>query len=333
MGCHGRSLTSPRVGLVLVFLTAAASSHSQKTPVGVWRVTGPYLGQQPPGKTPKVFAPGLLSTRDHEAFYPFMDGGTLVMFDRWSRDTAEPDALSFRTYLTELKDGEWTEPSPTSTLEKPSDDSIPLAADGKTFYFASLRSRDGTGRSPRGFNIWMVRRTSDGFSNPRMLESPVNSHRNDIFPSATRDGTLYFFSEREGGNGGADLYRSRLVDGTYPAVENLGPVINTANDEIDPFIAPDESYLIYCSKSLEGHGGFDLYVSFRAPGGSWTDPVNMGEEINSAGYDWIPYVTAEHFFFGSDRSGRWDVYWVDAAVIDEHRPADFEGSGLAGVSN
>ncbi len=113
-----------------------------------------------------------------------------------------------------------------------------------------------------------------------------------------------------------------MINGKHTTVENLGAPVNTKYDELDPFIASDESYLIFCSKTLDGYGGFDLYITFQKSDGRWTEPVNMGEGINSSAYDWVPYVTADgkYFFFNSTRSGSWDIYWVDAKIIEVLRP-------------
>ena len=164
--------------------------------------------------------------------------------------------------------------------------------------------------------------TSTGWAEPIKLAPPVNSPDIDTYPSLTDDGTLYFFSDQEGGFGSHDIYRSPLIDGKHTTIENLGPVINTEHEELDPFIAPDESYLIFCSRTLEGFGGFDLYVTFQKGDGTWTKPVNMGEGINTSAYDWVPYVTPDgkYFFFNSTRSGSWDIYWVDARIIEELKP-------------
>jgi hypothetical protein len=279
----------------------------------------PYLGQEPPGMTPELFAPGFISTGDHDGLYGCLDDGQRCVFDRASAGAADPVYLD---YVTELRDGRWTIPQPVTFREQPSFDGLSLIPDPSTLLFASRRSADGRGESTRGHNIWMVKLEQEGFSRPRMFGAPINSDQNDIYPSFSKTGTIYFFSNRGGDFTNEDIYRARLTAGEYSEVESLGSVINTTEDEIDPFIAPDESYLIYCSKTLEGLGGYDLYVTFRDGSGSWTAPVNMGAGINSPGYDWIPRVTPDerYFFFNSDRSGNADVYWVDARVIETLRP-------------
>ncbi|MFC1564742.1 TolB family protein [candidate division KSB1 bacterium] len=286
-------------------------------------LSGPYLGQEPPGTTPEVFAPGIISKKGYNdaLFCTYIDGKNLFLYTSSPSDAPGGD-IYYRIYATDMKNGTWTKPYLTTFHNKPNNDALSLLPDGKTLYFGSRRSLNGKGESPDGFNIWAVKRTEEGFSNPRMIGPPLSSDKYDIYPSATSNGTIYFFSERSGGFGKADIYRSRLFDGNYSEVENIGIPVNTENSEIDPFIAPDESYLIYCSRSLDGFGEMDIYITFRREDGSWTDPVNMGDNINTHGNDWIPYVTTDgkYFFFTSNRSGDDDIYWVDARIIETYKP-------------
>jgi Tol biopolymer transport system component len=117
--------------------------------------------------------------------------------------------------------------------------------------------------------------------------------------------------------GSLDIWRSRFVNGKYTLPENLEE-INTEHYEDGPFIAPDESYLIFESERPGGIGGsIDLYISFRKDDGSWSVPVNMGETINSDKTDRWARVTPDgkYLFFGSNRNGNMDIYWIDAKII------------------
>jgi Tol biopolymer transport system component len=121
--------------------------------------------------------------------------------------------------------------------------------------------------------------------------------------------------------GGRDIYRSRFVDGSHQEPENLGEVINSAGDEHTPFIAPDESYLIFTST---GHGGteldFQFFVSYRSPDGSWTSPAALGGQIADVEFSLCPAVTPDGrfmFFIGEG-----DIWWVSAHFIETMRPED-----------
>ena len=84
--------------------------------------------------------------------------------------------------------------------------------------------------------------------------------------------------------------------------------------------------LIVCLRKPDGYGEYDLYISFSKKNGSWTEPVNMGSEINSHAYEFRPYVTPDgkYFFFTSNRDklGNGNVYWVDARVIEGYKPLE-----------
>ncbi len=281
---------------------------------------GPYLGQKPPGLTPELFAPEIVPTEDNEHLYGFFNNGTLFFFDRTPADLEE---WTPAVYRMELKDGKWTRPNVSPYQGKPWYHYYTEAPEGEQVYFAWKGSLGDRTSSP-DVNIWRVRKTAEGWTEPSKLPFPVNSSDLDTYPSVTDDETLYFFSHREDGFGGHDIYRSPQINGKHTTVENLGAPINTEHDELDPFIAPDESYLIFCSKTLDGYGGFDLYISFKKKNGTWTKPVNMGEGINTSAYDWVPQVTRDgkYFFFNSTRRGNWDIYWVDSKIIESLRPKD-----------
>jgi hypothetical protein len=310
--------------LMLVLLTFCGGRSTQDDfPV----LTGPYLGQKPPGKTPELFAPGFVPTEANEALYGFFNNNTLFLFDRTPTDLEE---WTPAVYRMELKDGKWAPPNASLYLGKHWYHFYTTAQEGEQVYFAWKGSLGGTASSP-DLNIWRVRKTAEGWTEPSKLPSPVNSMALDMYQKVTEDGTLYFFSNREGGFGGQDIYRSPSINGKHSTVENLGAPINTEHDELDPVIAPDESYLIFCSQTLDGYGGFDLYITFTKSAGAWTEPVNMGEGINTPAYDWFPYVSTDgkYFFFNSTRSGSWDIYWVDAGVIEDLKPKDAEKNAIA----
>lgn len=300
--------------LLYVILLVSGCGEKNEFPV----LKGPYLGQSPPGMTPELFAPGIVSTENHDAIYGFLANGTACIFDHSSSKDANP---SYTAYFSWIADGRWTPPVVTNFHKTPSERKISLVPDSYSLLYGSPQAAAAVGKSARGFNLWIIKLTTSGLSQPRMFDSPLNSDQNDIYPSFTEDGTIYFFSSRDGDN---DIYRAELKAGRYATVERLGNAINTEHDELDPFIAPDESYLVYCSKTLDGFGGYDLYVTFRSSDGSWTTPVNMGSEINSAEYDWMPHVSPDgkYFFFNSRKSGNGDVYWVDAKIIETLRPKD-----------
>lgn len=304
------------LGLAIVaVLLSAGFSLAESFPV----LRGPYLGQTPPGAIPEVFAPGVVSTEDGEGCYGFMDGGRLFVFKH------SPSGSDWRWVplsLLALEDGRWTE-RPATTLDELYPYNFTVSPDGTTLYFSSVHARDDRSQLLPKANIWVARRSPEGWATPRMLPFPINTEGPDAYPTVTRDNTLYFMSVRDGGFGKDDVYRSRLKDGRYTNLEHLAAPVNTEYSEVDVFIAPDESYLIFCSDRPGGYGAFDLYVTFREDDGAWTLPVNMGPKINSAGYQFRPSVTPDgkYFFFTrGEPDGEDALYWVSAQVIWDLRP-------------
>ena len=275
---------------------------------------GDYLGQAPPGLVPEVFAPGIVSTTENDLNAVFSSDGQEFYF------SVRSPTGRYAIKVMRQENGQWTRPETASFSGLYSDVDPALASAGDRLFFISNRPLEGGGPP---YHIWMTVRTAAGlWGEPEDLGPPVNSVANDIYPSVSEDGTLYFASDREGGNGGRDIYVSRLEDGRYSEVQNVGGPINTEFDEVDVFIAPDESYMIFLSFGRpHGYGDGDLYIGFREEGSTWSEARNMGDEINSAGLDYCPSVSpnGRFFFFTRVEMENGDVFWVDAAIIDQFR--------------
>jgi hypothetical protein len=166
-----------------------------------------------------------------------------------------------------------------------------VSHDARELYFVSSRA----GSRPGETDIYRARRSGKDWGEPVALAAPVNSKESEWHPTLSSRGTLFFASERAGGHLKADIYSARRNgDGSFSAVAALPAPINLpgANDS-DPFIARDESYLIFHSDRPGGHGAHDLYIAFPDGAGNWSAPLNLGEEINSAGWEMGPHVTPD----------------------------------------
>lgn len=245
-----------------------------------------------------VFGEGIISTGDfesHPAFTP--DGRTLYFlkdsptFDFWT------------ICISRSTDGKWSTPAVAPFSGQYSDADPFITSDGLKLFFISNRPLKGGDSAKEDMDMWVMSREGEGWGAPVNLGAPVNSKGSEWYPTVAADGTLYFGSDREGGLGQTDLYKSRLVDGNYQEPENLGPTINTPAEEFEPFIAPDQSFLIFMSARKGGHGRSDLYVSYQRDG-KWTAAVNLGEKINSPGSEYSPKISPDgrYFFWTSTRS-------------------------------
>jgi outer membrane protein OmpA-like peptidoglycan-associated protein/tetratricopeptide (TPR) repeat protein len=195
-----------------------------------------------------------------------------------------------------------------------------ISQDGKYLFFTGCNRPDGLGRC----DIYVSKRNGDDWSKPFDLTSPINSPGWESQPSISADGrTLYFVSNRRGGYGGYDIWKSTITDRGWGEPENLGPNINTSLDEQSPFIHPDDSTFYFCSNGRPGLGGKDLFVSRLGKDGKWGKPKNLGYPINSSGDENGLTLTAggQYAFFASNNLGGfggYDIYTFELPL--ELRP-------------
>jgi hypothetical protein len=287
---------------------------------------GPYLGQKAPGVTAEVFAPGLIPEGEWAGCSGFLNDGTVFVFSSMKTGT---DWRFKPTYVMELEDGRWTEPE-VAPFSAYMPYNFTVGPGGTTVYFTTLKSPDrSTSMLLEQANIWAVTLNGDGWTEPVMLGASINTEEYyENYPTVARDGTIYYMSRREDTVGKTDIYRSRNRDGKYADAENLGPPVNSLESDQDPFIAPDGSYLIVCLTGREdSFGRYDLYVSFPEEDGSWSEPVNLGEGVNSAESEFRPYVTGDgkYLFFTSpdpDADNRGRIFWVSSEVIRATRAGE-----------
>jgi len=273
---------------------------------------GPYLGQNTPGDTPQRFALGIVSGHSFDSEH------SPVAFSLDGKEAYWTPKYKGPMVFMKQENGVWTPPRPVPFGSSQGDGEPFFSPDGQRLYYLSLRPLQ-PGGDPNKENIWYVERTASGWSEPRPVSAAVNAFNHHWLFSVSSNGTLYFSSVRDGGLGGQDIYRSRLVNGSHEQPQNIGPVINTPGDERMPSIAPDESYLIFVST---GHpaakGQLHFFISYRSGDGSWTAPVSLGEKIHTVQQGLCPYVTPDgkYMFF----IGQGDIWWVDAGFIEALRP-------------
>lgn len=294
--------------LMTVMLLSAAPSFAEQFS----DLDGDYLGQPVPGELPQVFARGIISMDDKEHWAPrFSPDGDEVFW--WSIRTDEKNNW-VEIHRTMRRSGERWEAPETSPFGR-----APVySPDGTRLYFGSKQEGDDLSCATKQDGRW-------GEPEPVGLVTRFPAIRFAYFPSVTGDGTLYFMGYLEGQWANIGIYRSEFVDGEYATPELLPPSINTLGGlrNWTPFVAPDESYLIFCStRGLPATDQGDLFISFRQPDGQWSEPVNLGETINSERVDRFPAVSPDGkylFFTQSTPDHDEDAFWVSAEIIESLR--------------
>jgi len=297
---------------------------------------GDYIGQNPPGNTPELFAPGIISTGMGEYSSIFSPDGNEFYFD-------VPNPSHSKFYILGMKriNGLWSPPELVSFSGKYYDSFPFVSPDNKKMFFTSRRPVY-SGDLSFDWNIWVSLRTEKGWSEPYPLPPPINTDTREYAPSLDSNGTLYFTSNRKGGKGRTDIYRCFYEDGAFTLPENLGENVNTENGEFNSCIAPDGSYLIFISNRQQGSfGNNDFYVSFRKSDGNFAPAVNLGESVNTPGWENRPAISydGKYLFYSTYRyppdmknqeiksyddleiqlekpqNGEGDIYWVSTGII------------------
>jgi len=247
---------------------------------------------------PRIFAEGVISTGDYETHPAFSPTGDTLYFLK-----GLPDAGFFSICVSYKKEGKWTIPQVAPFSGQYTDADPFVTKDGKMLYFVSNRPVKDGDPAKSDWDIWKVEITATGWGQPIHLDSNINSSNSEYFPTLADNGNLYFGSGRKGGKGRGDLYVSRLINGQYGPPENLGDSINTPDNEYEPYIAPDESYLIFMATYPNGIANADFYISRRV-NGVWTKAEKLPEPINTSATEWGGKVTKDgkYFFFGSSRN-------------------------------
>ena len=153
-----------------------------------------------------------------------------------------------------------------------------ISPDGKYLFFTGCNRPDGLGSC----DIYVSRREGNGWGAPHNLGAPINTRGWEAQPALAADGrTLYFVSNRPGGQGGYDIWKTSLSeDGKWEQPQNLGPTVNTPYDESSPYIHADNRTLYFASNGWPGLGDKDIFTSRRDSQGNWGYPVNLGYPIN-----------------------------------------------------
>jgi len=262
-----------------------------------------YFGQQPPAETPQLFAPGFISKEGrYELMAAYAPDGREFCFtitnEQWSH---------FEIWHTLFDGRKWTEAQRIPLSFSMECFGPAFSPDNNRMFFSSANwvTHPST--------IWYITRRKTDHNEVHKSDSIVNVGSDQWQCSLAGDGALVFASKREGGKGDYDLYLSEPDGDHYDKVTNLSE-LNSPADEYSAFIAPNKSYIIFSSQRKGGYGWDDLYISFRKKDGRWTDPVNLGPDINTIHAEFSPQVTQDgrYLIYSKwDKKNQWsDIYWV-----------------------
>ncbi|TQV77229.1 hypothetical protein FLL45_04595 [Aliikangiella marina] len=263
---------------------------------------GPLMGQKTPGLKAEPFAPGVISKEGWELEGVFAPGINEFYFTVDRGIYSGPNKTGFRPTVIGFKQTDRGWEKFTEFLRR---GEVTFSTDGNRMYMA------------KGYR----ERVADGWSERKSLGPMFDRDDWGIMRlSASSKGTYVFDDYKN-----KDTIRiSKLVDGKRQQPVKMGDVVNSGKMTAHPFIAADESYLIWDSERKAGFGDSDLYISFKQKDGSWGQAINMGSAVNSQYWEAYASVTPDgkYILFNRGRDEKnqnVDVFWVDAKIIDTLR--------------
>lgn len=271
-----------------------------------------YWGQNPPGDSAIVFAQGIISLASRrETKIVFSPNGQECLIGVGFNN-------AFRILYSNHFNGYWLEPQPADFILNANPIEPHFSPDSLKIFFIS------------NADIFVSTRNNQLWGLPVKLDSPVNTGYDEYHPTVASNGNLYFCSMRN--NSSLDIYSSKFENGNYSTVEKLDDVINRHNSQqngaYDPFISPDESYIIFTSIRSGGYGQEDQYISYKR-NNRWTNPKNLGPLINTNSIEYGSYISPESRYYFFSRPAGWgpnqpaDIYWVRADFIENLSKTNF----------
>ncbi|KZS41064.1 hypothetical protein AWE51_23185 [Aquimarina aggregata] len=288
--------------LAFIILLNACKTEKPKTKENDFSTTeSPYLGQKPPGLIPEPFAPGLVTTLNWEIDGVFTPDLKEFYFIREVGEKEEDKKMEFVVF--QYKNNQWQDSVISSRVGQPF-----ISPDGKKMHLGRrYKERTGTGWSE-------IKKLDTVFMKIPIMRLTASAKGTYVFDEMSEEGHLRY---------------SRLIDGKREEPRSFGKEINTGKSNAHPFIAPDESYILWDGRRDSGYGNADIYVSFRQKDDSWSKAINLGENINTEASEYGASVTPDgkYLFFNrnvgkvkpTDKYENTDMFWVDAQVIERLR--------------
>lgn len=228
----------------------------------------------------------------------------------------EKNGIYFEDIMISYKDdkGNWGEPKPITTINTNGHDAaVYISHDGQKLF---LYRNVGVGSG----DIFLSKLDGTNWSVPEKIKGINSNFWEGSVCLSPDERTIYFSSERQGGYGGRDIYFAELLpDGNWGKVKNLGPEINTKDDEDAPFVHSDGKTLFFASTGHNSIGGYDIFRS-ELKQGKWSAPYNVGKPVNTKQDDKFYIVSSDgqRGYYSSEKKdglGQQDIYVVEPGLF------------------
>lgn len=243
--------------------------------------------------------------------------GNVLYFDRKNNPLNVGGPNDDIWYSVKDKNGKWQESKNIGRPLNNNDSNFVISSspDNNSLLLGNKYSPDGISSNGGGVSITLKNETGWGIPKDVVIEDYVNTNQYVGYFLSNDNKHLLMTVERPGGYGFKDIYVSFVKeDGSFSKPENLGDVVNTFEDEANPFLASDGKTLYFASKGHPGYGYFDLFVTKRLDESwkKWSKPENLGKIINSTGYDLSIFLSAkgDKAYVGREK----DIWEIDNTV-------------------
>lgn len=266
-----------------------------------------YLGQTPPGSTPKIFAPGIISLPNRAEYnISISPSGKEIIFSlgNWPKRW---------TMLMEYKNNKWNSPDTIAFSKTRSVDEASFSPSGDRIYYYAYNAPNSFGAADLCYS------TNNGsiWSEPVNLGKTINTTEDEYHPCVVADGSIYFE------NTSGTMCYAKFESDTFRTRVSLPTIFNTSAVYGNPYVAPNESYMIISSSRAGGIGKRDLYISYKRENGKWTNPKNLGNKINTTQDEATSDVTPDGKYLLFNREFV-DFYWVSTSFIDTLKYTNFK---------
>jgi hypothetical protein len=290
------------ISLLLAVVMSISAQQSE-----FLKLTGIYLGQKPPGKTPEFFAPGIISVDEnfeHSAAVFSPDGKEVFWCTNVNWYTDEGKAGNLRLYTMKEVDGQWTAPQPAPFVKNIRVERPVFSPDGSRLYIECFSNPN----HESDMDIYVVEREEEGWSDPKPVSPLINSPAMERLYCVTADGSLYF--SREPFTRNEEIFVSQCINGEFTEPEKLGKSYNSDDYEAAILIAPDEEYmLIWQNSGLKSK----LTVSYKQTDGTWSDRIEAPYYCGNG----IALSPDGNYLFLENEG----IRWVSTSFIEELKPS------------
>lgn len=289
-----------------IFLVACNTKQDSESPTDYVS----YFGQNPPGMKAEIFAPGMVSV---EGRYEYAVSFTPDLDEMYFSANKEDEVQM--VFFSILQNKEWTAPKKANFTngKKLNELEAFVSNDGGKIYFTAYDSIFSDEK------IWYVNRQGNSWSEAKKLDSPIND---DVvfYSTDAKNGDLFYTSISK-----LKTYYAPYKNGEYPEVQEVEIEFG-----IHAFISPSQDFLLVNgrNKEVDERNDNDIYVYFKKKDGSWSEPFDLGNEVNSKFDETCPSITPDgkYLFFSryNEEGGLSNIYWVSAEVIYTLKPSGSE---------